>query len=197
MYRGKINIPKLPWLISNIHIFTFSGEDRAAEVENTESRYSEVTSQTNAATFSSDLGYNHKALSLSCLFCALKVTSGHKTLALHYASQHRDKLWACKECSYLALSQSSLAKHSKIHNKYPCNECDYTATTAVNLKQHKERKHPRHPCLYCDYSAITKGLLNEHTESKHKGLILWYSCYRCDYVTTQREFLKKHVESKH
>ena len=109
--------------------------------------------QTNAATFSAGLGYDHKAVSLSCRFCTVKVTSGHKSLALHYASQHRDKLLACKECGYLSLSQSSLAKHKKMHKgirhpcdelegtRYPCSECDYAATRAEDLKQHKESKH--------------------------------------------------------
>ena len=183
-------------MISNIHIF--SGEEQAAEVENnTESLYSDVTPQTNQATLLAGVGYHHKAVSLSCQFCALKVTSGHKTLALHYASQHRDKLWACKECSYLALSKKSLAKHRNIHRKYPCNECDYAATRAQDLKRHKESSHEgiRYPCNYCDFSAIRESDLKRHKESKHENVI--YSCSKCDYAATTARSLTRHKESKH
>ena len=152
-------------------LFFFSGEDRAADVENnTEIFYSDGTPQTNAATSSAGLGLHPKAVSLTCQFCALKVTSGHKTLALHYASQHRDKLLPCKECSFFALSRRSFAEHSEIHGKYSCNKCDYVTTTAWHLNRHKESVHEgiMYPCSECNYAASQRGYLKKHMESKHK-----------------------------
>ena len=131
-------------LLLSIIFFAFSGEERATELETKiDFSVSDAAPQTNAATFSAGLGYDHKAVSLSCRFCTVKVTSGPKSLALHYASQHRDKLLACTECGYLSLSKSSLAKHKKMHKgiQYRCSECDYAATTAFRLKQHKASKH--------------------------------------------------------
>ena len=102
------------WL--SIIFLAFSGEEGATEFENkTDFSVSDAAPQTNAATFSAGLGSDHKAVSLSCRFCTVKVTSGHKSLALHYASQHRDKLLACTECSYLSLSHRKLAYHKKMH----------------------------------------------------------------------------------
>ena len=102
-------------MISNIHIF--SVEDRAAEVENnTEIFYSDGTAQTNAATSSAGIGYNPKALSLSCQ--KTETRKQKRNLNVHVAGEQ----CPCSDCVYAETTASSLKKHKGsehelIHNK--------------------------------------------------------------------------------
>ena len=83
------------------------------------------------------------------------------------------------------LKQHIASKHDEI--KYPCDKCKYAAMSTGNLKQHRERNHWRycvsmwrmwsyinkrlnlknhkeikHPCEYCAYSATKKSELSKH-----------------------------------
>ena len=154
--------------------------------------------------------WNHSAKEMKCLLCPeaiAEVYSKRSDLLKHIKAKHKKaKVFNCRYCSFVAISEVHLEKHCKDEHDgrtgIKCNLCDYETTTKQNLLKHKSEVHPDQQaeievfkCDQCDYTADLAQNLKRHVTAKHGSQK--YSCPTCNFSTSHPISLQRHIKNLH
>ena len=95
------------------------------------------------------------------------IRSERRTTNLVKGSAAPKTMFKCPECPYIALNNSVLNIHYRIHTgekPYSCSHCAYRTHTISNLNKHIRLHTGEKPfkCPHCPFQASDKSNLNRH-----------------------------------
>ncbi|XP_057658018.1 zinc finger and BTB domain-containing protein 41-like isoform X1 [Diorhabda carinulata] len=112
---------------------------------------------------------------LSCIFCAIKMSSKQELIA-HLQTHNGLKKFECEYCELILNSPSEKHFHESTHkNSYICTTCSKNFSTKKELRIHEDLKEcmlQKFTCIICNSTHARQSLLETHILNEHVNKIL-------------------------